>query len=234
MSRNPFCFKEFVVNQNEVTMPVTTDACLLGALAVFGENDKILDIGTGTGLLCLMLAQRYSSAAITGVELDETTATVAQENVKLSKWKHRIDIQNVDCRKMGPMQYDGIICNPPFFENQLPSVGVKKSQARHTESLTYAELANTIAKHLRPEGLAWLVFPSAVFHLLKRELHRNGLFAKEKIAVASTADKKAHVDIVCVHFHRTPTILGNLTVYEAPGMYTKQAIELLSSYYLTL
>lgn len=117
MAKNSFFrFKQFVVNQDKCAMKVCTDACVLGAWADVEGAEKILDIGTGTGLLALMVAQRNSNAEIDAVELDQDAFSQAIENVKTSSFSERIKVVNSSIQGFSPSyQYDFIVTNPPFF-----------------------------------------------------------------------------------------------------------------------
>ena len=137
-----FRFKQFVIHQERSSMKVCTDSCILGAwTAVQLKNVKtILDIGTGTGLLPLMLAQK-SESIIDAIESDRESAGQARENVQLTPWSDRIHIIEGDVREfIGEDRYDWIITNPPFFESDLRSPERKKNEAKHDESLTLGQL----------------------------------------------------------------------------------------------
>src|SRR2546421_11557996 len=119
MSNSFFQFKQFRIDQDRCAMKVTTDACILSAWAPIPPAGNFLDIGTGTGLLALMMAQR-SAGIIDAIELHEESFLRAKENVEASRWRDRIHIIHSDAKLFRPnKKYDFIICNPPFFQNQL-------------------------------------------------------------------------------------------------------------------
>ncbi|HUS02889.1 MAG TPA: methyltransferase, partial [Chitinophagaceae bacterium] len=154
MANDYFQFKEFIIQQDKCSMKVCTDACLLGSLLpVTSKNaepiNRVLDIGTGTGLLSLMYAQRNIHAVIDAVEIEEDSFKQANENFIRSKWNDRIKIFYTDIRKFAPAKkYDLIITNPPFYENELLSTEKNKNIAKHDEGLTFRDLTGIITKHL--------------------------------------------------------------------------------------
>jgi tRNA1Val (adenine37-N6)-methyltransferase len=165
MSNTYFQFKEFIVHQEHCAMKVCTDACLFGAWVATKVKTKpaaiknCLDIGTGTGLLSLMLAQQ-SDAHIDAVELDETAAEQAADNFELSPWKDRLQVLQGDIRKIHlGRKYDLIISNPPFFGNNLKSPDSKRNLALHSEMLELEELIGIVNWHLLPGGSFAVLLP---------------------------------------------------------------------------
>lgn len=155
-----FEFKQFYILQNEVAMKVSETACLFGAfMPLTGREQAILDIGTGTGVLALMLAQR-SNSPITAIEIDAEASKQAHDNVMNSVFSNRIDVQKADLRSwIPPRQFDAIVCNPPFFENQLPSANAKKKMAWHSSHLTLLQLITKAADSLSSQGQIGLLIP---------------------------------------------------------------------------
>ena len=158
MSR--FHFKHFTLSHDRSTMKVGTDAVLLGAWAEVKPTDWVLDIGTGCGILPLMLAQK-GIAKVHAVDLDEASALEAAENFQASQWSRQLFAFHADIRKF-TMQctYDLIISNPPFFINSYKSDTDRKNQTRHTDtSLSFVELASVVKRLLKPDGRFVLVLP---------------------------------------------------------------------------
>lgn len=166
-------------------MKVTTDACLFGAWTAreVGSREsgvrKILDIGSGTGLLSLMLAQK-TTAFIDTIEIDKDAFEQAKENVAASPWKDRINVYHADARTFSfPYKYDIIISNPPFYENELRSPDEKKNMAHHG-GLLLDELLETIFYNLEPPGEFYLLVPS------KRVLESRLLLSKYEMHIAES------------------------------------------------
>ena len=156
-----FRFKQFTIHQDGSVMKVCTDSCVLGAWSAMhaGECQRILDIGTGTALLSLMLAQK-SSAPIDAIEWDPEACAQARENIRDSPWPTQIQIIQADARTYrSPLSYDFIISNPPFFESDLWSPDDKKNLAKHGASLTLEALLGVIKTNLRPKGVFTILLP---------------------------------------------------------------------------
>lgn len=160
-----FHFKHFSLYHDRSTMKVGTDAVLLGAWAEVQPTDWVLDIGTGCGILPLMLAQK-GIAKVHAVDLDEASALEAAENFQASQWSRQLFAFHADIRKF-TMQctYDLIISNPPFFINSYKSDTDRKNQTRHTDtSLSFVELASVVKRLLKSDGRFVLVLPERESH----------------------------------------------------------------------
>jgi tRNA1Val (adenine37-N6)-methyltransferase len=154
-----FQFQQFRIEQAPCAMKVSTDACLLGAAADLSGATRLLDVGTGTGLLALMVAQRHPTVEIEAVEIDAAAARQAAANVAASPWAGRIRVQALslaDYAATRPAPFSHLICNPPFFRLSLRSPDAARSTARHADeaSLSFAELA-TLQPKPRPPGFTW-------------------------------------------------------------------------------
>jgi len=231
--RKPFQFRHFTVAQEQVTMPVTTDACLFGMLVDGNAPAQILDIGTGTGLLALIMAQRFQEARITGIELDKATAETAVLNFSHSPWKHRLHGVFADILTWQTEQkFDLIISNPPFFEGQLPSENPLKRQARHTVTLDYASLISKIAALLNPQGTCWLLLPCLHEQAVRSEAAQRGLYTFRQIFIRATAEKQPHIVVLGLSPVHIPLNTEDLIVYESPGNLTAACREILRPLYL--
>ena len=168
MPNHYFSFKQFTVYQDACAMKVCTDACVQGAYTATWLRQqspvrRILDIGTGTGLLSLMLAQQ-SEAVITGIELDPAAAAQARSNFEASPWKDRLEVIETDAKQLPVGEvYDFIITNPPFYEADLKSVNQLRNQAMHATTLDYNELLQVIDAHLSAEGRFSVLLPYRPF-----------------------------------------------------------------------
>lgn len=162
MANDIFNFKQFTVRQDLAAMKVGTDGVLLGAWASVQGAQSALDIGTGTGLVALMLAQRIEYAQIHAIELDEAAYQQAMLNFTASPWVERLNVVHADFKTYDTaLKYDLIVSNPPYFNQSLKNPCDKKSLARHTASLNYAELIKGAAKLLEDTGRFCVVLPAA-------------------------------------------------------------------------
>lgn len=214
-------------------MPVTTDACLFGALVKITPGNW-LDIGTGTGLLALMLAQRCKTATVTAIEPDAKSCADAEINFHTSPWVDRLRLIQTELQKFHSVDlFDGIICNPPFFENQLPSPDVRKNSARHTATLSFTDLISAICTLLKKDGTAWLLIP---------ELHRqnftdlalmHNLQLIEMIAIKAFPHSAPHVCVLAFS-RRDEFSSSEFVTYTEKGMYSAEAVDLMKPFYLKL
>jgi tRNA1Val (adenine37-N6)-methyltransferase len=235
MPNSYFRFKQFLIHQDRSAMKVCTDSCILGAWTAERVNGskRILDIGTGTGLLTLMLAQE-SNATIDTIEADRESYAQAMENIQQSPWNERIRGIEGDVRTYSfDGSYDFIITNPPFFESDLLSPELKKNRAKHAVSLTLEELIGVISSCLKPEAGFSILLPfqrSAYFENLAAA---SGFFLKEKLVVRQTPVHKPFRSIGLYRSVKPEQILTTeLTIKSASGKNTPAYVELMKKYYL--
>ncbi|MDP9076169.1 MAG: methyltransferase [Bacteroidota bacterium] len=212
---------------------------LLGAIASNDHAERILDIGTGTGVIALMLAQRFTDAQIDAVEIDLSAATTAAKNFKNSAFKERLNIFRESIEEFfneyPDNTYDLIITNPPFYLNSLESPKEKKTLAKHTDADFFEGLMKGIAAHLSPEGLCWLVLPAQTAALIKDLAKQNRLCQHKIIEVRSFEHSEPHRNIVCFGFDEVVlTETASFTIYEAASVYSDQYKALLYPFFLNL
>lgn len=194
MSNTYFQFKQFRVDQQHCAMKVCTDGCLQGAYAVSWikkaghytkkGNYAVLDIGTGTGLLSLMLAQELPDAVIDAVEFDEGAYLQAVENVAASPWPERIRVLREDIRAFDSgKKYDFVICNPPFYDNDLKSKDENKNAAKHGITLNYHDLIDTLKDHLSSSGIACVMLPPKQFKTMEQIAMDENLYPMQIVQV---------------------------------------------------
>lgn len=166
MSNTYFQFKKFIIHQDKCTMKVTTDGCLFGAWVADEttkeafKNNNCLDIGAGTGILALMLAQKNPNLSINAIEIDKDSFEQASKNIADSPWSSGIKIVHGDVKKFQTTEkFDLIISNPPFYKNELKGDNTKKNIAHHDEGLLLPELLTFIKNNLSPEGTFYLLLP---------------------------------------------------------------------------
>jgi tRNA1Val (adenine37-N6)-methyltransferase len=238
MANNYFKFKQFTVQQENCAMKVCTDACLFGALVADQVKTKaannILDIGTGTGLLSLMLAQRVP-AVIDAVEIDEAAYQQAKDNFEQSPWKERLSIFNKDILKFDVgKKYDGIISNPPFFENDLKSSDKNKNAAKHDTVLTLEQLLLTVQKLLNDDGSFALLLP---YHRVEECIllaQKVDLYPNKKFLVKQTTKHDYFRGILFLSSKTSEFIHEEITIKEGNEKYSSKFIGLLKDYYLYL
>lgn len=221
-------------------MKVCTDSCLFGAAVskyYCNENiENLLDIGTGTGLLSLMLAQNNSTKKVTAVEIDESAYTQALENFTLSPFKQKIELHlsNIINFKSN-LLFDVIICNPPFYENELNSQSNHKNIAMHSSMLLHQELLKKATSLLNNNGSFWVLLPFSYSEKFIKQAELENLFPQFKLAIKNNNLKTPFRIIIQFSKNNTnKTNLDELVIKDNNNNYTPQFIELLKPYYLYL
>ncbi|HET6254701.1 MAG TPA: methyltransferase [Puia sp.] len=236
MRNGYFQFKQFTVHQNQCAMKVCTDACILGAW--FADKTpayaRVLDIGSGTGLLMLMLAQKHKGT-VHGIEIDLDAFHQLKENIGGSPWRQSLKVYPGDVRSFTfPDKFDFIISNPPFFENDLPASSAAANLARHSKELTLSELLEAIDANLSHKGSFGVLLPyhrTAWFE--EQAATGHGFTLREKLLVRQTPRHDFFRSILYLSRHRdnfVPTT--ELTIQDETGAYTEDFIELMQDYYL--
>jgi tRNA1Val (adenine37-N6)-methyltransferase len=187
-----FQFKQFSIKQDLSSMKVGTDGTLLGAWCNINDRYRVLDIGTGTGLIALMIAQRNSLAYIDAIEIDEDACKEANYNFQHSPWKERLSIIHQPLQQFTPSQfYDLIVSNPPYFDDANENKNEKLTIARHTEALGFNDVIDFAKKHLYENGLLSVILPVIQAEKFAKECFSNGLFLNRKMDVyANTSSEK--------------------------------------------
>jgi tRNA1Val (adenine37-N6)-methyltransferase len=237
MSNQYFQFKQFTVHQERCAMKVSTDACIQGAWTPIAENvTTVLDIGAGTGLLSLMLAQRNADINIDAVELDEQAALQAKENVAASPWADRIQVIQSDIKAYTFTDpYDMVICNPPFFNNSLLGDNAERNNARHTISLSYNDLLHVLGNVLTADGCASILLPYTEHEAWGELLKQNRWRIHRRLFIKPKADALPNrVVSLCSRAMPEEVIDEQLVIYAGQGQYTLKAADLLSPFYLKL
>ncbi len=230
-----FTFKSFTIRQAHAAMKVCTDACILGAWVNPGPYRRILDIGTGTGLLSLMLAQR-TEGEITAVEIDPNACLDADHNFSNSIYQRQItlfceSIQLFADRPQDP--FDLIISNPPFFQNDLKSPDRKINSAHHDTLLNFNELISAVVRLLSERGDFWLLLPPSEMDIFRKMADRQGLALSSLLTVSHRAEKKPLRQIASFSKYTVAEIMEEqLCIYEKDNRtYTPTFQALLKDYY---
>lgn len=230
-----FRFKQFKVDQTGCAMKINTDGVLLGALAEADQPQTILDIGTGTGVIALMLAQRFADAKIDAVEIDETASATATRNFSGSPFTDRLNLYANSfesyLNKHPDRKYDLIVSNPPFYINSLESPGARKRLAKHTDQQFFETLIETVAKHLVTIGSFWLILPLETSQLVKGLSSKYGLSVKKVINVLSYPGSEPHREILVLTLGGEQEADEQFVIYAEPKVYSEQYQNLLTPFF---
>lgn len=221
-----FQFKQFAIKQSHSAMKVGTDSVLLGCMLEAEIPQRILDIGTGTGLLALMMAQRFQSALIDAIEIDENAAEEARFNCKQSNWSNRLTVTNIafqDWAANGVL-YDLIVSNPPYYEteNHFTIEAGQRLQARQTISLSFDMLLNGIVKVLSDTGCCWMVLPKNESEIVADKAKEVGLFVTKRIGIHSKKSKPENRVVFQLSKQANTMEESDFTIYEEAGGYTNE------------
>lgn len=241
MSNTCFKFKQFLINQDRCAMKVTTDACLFGAWVaerLRNAEGNCLDIGTGTGLLSLMLAQKAAGIFTVAVEIDADCAEQARENIEASPWKQQVVVKEADILQYTPAnQYDFIISNPPFYQDDLKSPDTRKNVAHHDHGLQFTDLIATIGKWLKPGGRFFILLPYKRNDSIAPLLTKKGLSILERVPVRPTT-KHGYFRVMIegnkADFSPQEEKITEVVIKDSNDQYTDTFTQLLKDYYLHL
>lgn len=219
-------------------MKVCTDACILGAWAAEKIKDEgkgltVLDIGSGTGLLSLMIAQK-SSATIEAIEIDEEAFTQAYENFKGSLWSDHLYVLNADARNFAPgKKYDFIITNPPFYEADLLSPKKNKNVAKHDKGLKLEELISIIKNNLNSGGSFAVLLPYHRINYFENIAIKNHFFLKEKLLIKTTVKHNYSRGVLLFSEIENIPVIKELVI-KNNGSYSEDFVSLMKDYYIGL
>jgi|SRR6218665_498245 len=239
MSNHYFQFKQFTVQQQLAAMKVTTDACLFGAWAAndLEKNSStissVLDIGAGTGLLSLMLAQK-TNAQIDAMEIDDDAFEQTKENFNASPWNNRLQALHNDIRKMPMLSYDSIISNPPFYENDLGSPDPKRSSAHHDSTLLLSELINISKRLLNKQGCFYLLIPFKRLEEAKLMIIENGMAISKMCNVKQSVSHTFFRSMLIIRHNTIDAKTEELAIRQNNHEYSDIFKALLKDYYLYL
>ena len=211
MSSADFRFRQFTVRHDRCAMKVGTDGVLLGAWGTLPSGGRVLDIGTGTGLVALMVAQRTPTAHVTAIDIDAEAVAQAQENVDASPFAGRITVLHSALQDFQAPAFDAIFCNPPFFEESLLPPDIRRSAARHTATLSFAELADAVATLLAADGSFSTILPTSSFDAFRLLCFARGLLLCRRCQVRTTPTK-APKRVLATFARREPEHVGDTTL----------------------
>lgn len=232
---NPFHFKKFSIVQENAAMKVGTDSVLLGSWVSAVQPTFILDIGCGTGLLCLMMAQRFPKAQIIGIEIEDEAIIDAEFNIKNSDWKDRIHVQNADFSSVSFSQsFDLILSNPPYFPSDTASPINKRSVARNGMEFSFLDWLEKAKEILNPKGVIAFVLPIIQWNDIENSLVDYGLYVNRIRKVKPKEYKLAHRVLVELGKNPVTSVEEDVLIIEREKRhdYSDEYKELTSSFYL--
>ncbi len=235
MPNNYFKFKQFTVHQDKTAMKVGVDSVLLAAWTDINNINSILDIGTGTGLLSLMLAQK-SDAKITAIEIDKSAYNQAVANVNISKWKTQIQVILTTFQNFydNSSKFDLIICNPPYFINSLKSSQKQRNTARHDDNLSLYDLFKGVKKILSEKGKMTLIYPYEQKELLLKVANHYNLYPSKELIVRGNENKQPNRIIIELLHQRIKIKTEEINIRNsATNSYSEKYKEITKDYYLS-
>lgn len=230
----PFRFKQFTIKQEKAPMKVGTDSVLLGAWCDGTNSKSILDPGTGTGLLALMMAQRFPASRITAIEVNPDAYKEAVHNVAISPWSDRIKVIHQDLANYNPTgKFDLIIANPPFFHSDLKSPEPGKAAARHASHFNVKGFA-ACTQWLSPDGIIAGIYPVDIFQKFKSEMELLGFYPTRIMEVYPTPEKPPHRVLFEFSDQKIRNTDIDSIVIESEGrhVYSEKYRELTKNFYL--
>jgi tRNA1Val (adenine37-N6)-methyltransferase len=244
MANTYFKFKQFTINQNKCAMKVCTDACLFGALVAKcptclqkGKFTMVncLEIGTGTGLLSLMIAQKNNALTVDAVEIDNAAAQQATENIAASPWASNIQVFNDNILTFNSgKKYDSIFSNPPFFEDDLQSADKAKNNAKHNTAISLLQLLQVVDNYLAADGFFAVLLPYHRVEYFIEEAVKMGLHLSKQILVKQTFKHKFFRGILFFNRKNAKPEFTEIIIKDSDHNYTPEFAAALKDYYLFL
>ncbi len=216
-----FQFQQFSVRQDLCAMKVGTDGVLLGAWAQLADcqllSPQLLDIGTGTGIIALMLAQRFQEARVVAIDMDEGAVRQTAENVAASPFQGRIDVQHITLQTFSQLpvhqgRYDAIVSNPPFFVDSMKAPDGQRSMARHADTLSYHDLMTCAWRLLNESGELSIIIPFDHRRRMDDEAVFQGFFPSRICAVRTTPQKSPRRYLLAYRKHPCPCLQQELVI----------------------
>ena len=238
-SIKPFLFKQFKIYHDRCAMKVGTDGVLLGAWTNLSTDNQILDIGTGSGLIAIMAAQKNETAQIIGIEIDEAAALQAQENIVISPWKNRLNIEHISLQEFvikNNIIFDHIISNPPFFKIGTSTKNPERNHARQTYTLTFEDIILSAKKLLSPLGKLSVILPPLEAELFIDMANKNNYYLNRQLNVKPKKEK--NIERILMEFNQQK--IDNIEIkeliiqHEKRNDWTEDYIELTKEFYLKM
>lgn len=236
MDSRPFIFKQFVMQHHRSTMKIGTDSVLLARWVDVERVGSALDIGTGCGIVSLMLAQR-GVQTVDAIEIDEQSSNEAAQNFRSSPWSDRLNVVHGDVRVLSDSttkKYDLVISNPPFFTDFFKGESERRNLARHTDSLSFDELCVAAKKYMHAESRFVLVLPVLQSVEFKRIAFEEGFSLRRQqfiVPVEGKEPNRVNMDFV---LYDTECVDETFVIRKADGCFTEEYNEFLKDFYITL
>ncbi|WP_188651819.1 tRNA1(Val) (adenine(37)-N6)-methyltransferase [Yeosuana aromativorans] len=238
MSNKPFIFKQFSVNQDRCAMKIGTDSVLLGAWTSLKTNPKsILDIGAGTGILALMLAQRSAAELIDAIEIDEDAYEQCVDNFEQSPWGDRLFCYHAALEELVDEfedQYDLIISNPPFYSEDYKTDNGKRDMARFSDALPFEHLLDSVSKLLSKEGVFSVIIPFKEEKTFIALASKFKLFLNRMLYVKGAPTSETKRSLLEFSFRESAIETQELVIETARHQYTEDYINLTKDFYLNM
>ena len=228
----PFKFKQFEVHHHLSTFKVNTDGVLLGCLADLHDCKTALDIGTGTGMISLILAQRSPTLTVTGIEVHPTSAQQAAYNAEVSPFSDRIKIINADCFDYRYLEkFDLIVCNPPYFVGGTLPNQSKLSQAKHSDGDFLPKLIDKVEDLLSPIGKFQFLYPYSQDSQTKALIKQSQLNLAKKTLLKSYSDSEPYACVYTVQKDSIKKVEKPFVLYKTKRVFTEQHLDLTRDFY---
>ncbi|MEM6345301.1 MAG: methyltransferase [Bacteroidota bacterium] len=233
MGASTFRFQQFSIEQDQCAMKVSTDGILLGAWAPPIDSRRVLDIGTGTGLLTLMYAQRNAHLEIDAIEIDPAAAEQARANFEASRFAERLSLypkalQDYQARH----KYDLFLCNPPYFTAGITPPENARAQARHDQSLAFKDLIEHCCRLANKEARLVMILPTEREVAMKAELHKQQWELHRRTLIQASPRKSPHRVLLLAGPMSQVLQEDMLSIYDEQGRYSKAYQFLTQAYYL--
>jgi len=236
MPNSFFKFKQFTVWHDKCAMKVGTDGVLLGAWAPIDSASRILDIGTGTGLVALMLAQRApADVSVTALEIDKNAVVQARENVEHSPWNDRIEVLEGDFNSFqSEDKFDLIVSNPPYFVDSLTCPNGQRSVARHNDSLTYHNLVKGVSRLLANKGVFTIIIPMDVADSVVEVASTYGLNPLKQLSIITKPGVSPKRTLITFGFENRECVTNELVIEYERHQYSEAYVDLTKDFYLKM
>ncbi len=234
MGKNYFRFKQFIIKQEGAAMKVGTDGVLLGAWADLENVHTVLDVGTGSGVIALMIAQR-SEAKIQAVEIDESSAQQAKNNFDASKWVDRLGVEAISFQEFAKKhlsKFDLIVSNPPYFSKSLKPNTPERTLTRHTEQLSNTDMLEGIKNLLSSDGRFCAIFPYTEGNIFIAEAANYGLFCNKKLYIKTKPNNPILRILIDFSFTKKRLDEDTISIHTSEGEYTDEYKALTAEFYL--